>query len=319
MAVTEERPGKSLRWLDSALWVLFATAWAYALAFAYETGYLIHFGIPSDFAEVDLRSLLIGAASMLATVFFIYTTTSIFVPNLPRRVSPQLQEDFALVVWCSIGIGLLGTLTHWGYALIGLALPPAAFLTTVLIVPIFRHGSGYWAKLEAAAKARHSRESDETSVLDAAGSMRELRAVIKWLGLPTMWILAVALISAYVAHYVGYLDADHQEVFLVSAKEKCVVVRVRTDGLLCATLDLTNPRRLQGEYHFLKPETAALRLTYAGPLDPPYATGLPAVVNLHAGAANATEQHGDPGKPRGPAPQVQAESEVQAESKPDAR
>jgi hypothetical protein len=39
--------------LEGAVWALLLTGFAYALAFAYECGYLTFFGIPAEFAEVD--------------------------------------------------------------------------------------------------------------------------------------------------------------------------------------------------------------------------------------------------------------------------
>lgn len=257
---------------DGAVWVLLLTALAYALAYGYECGYLAFFGIPADFAEVNLRSLMICAAiSIVGSVFLVYTVSVLFTLR-PQQMSERLKRDCALVIAIPVVLATLVYLLEapWPVGVLIVAAMGGTPILNILIAPVFEYRTvkGYLAKLEKAALDR------ETKV--AAGRQESLR-FWKYIDANSFLVFLCIVASPFLAYIIGHHVASHQIIFLVpKGKDTCVVLRARTEGLLCARFetqtDPTDPRsrpvhKMQCEYQFLKAEGSVLRRTSVGPME----------------------------------------------------
>jgi hypothetical protein len=255
--------------LEGAVWALLLTGFAYALAFAYECGYLTFFGIPAEFAEVDLRLALICAGISLVGLFVLAWIVGMLLSFKPEQVSARLNRDLTVLVLYPVAIAtflyLIDAPLYLSTVIVA-AMGGLLFLR-ILITPIFEYRAvkGYLARLEKAAEAR------ETAV--------------KELGPGTLWkytdskslAMILCLIGGpLLAYIIGHHMASHQIVFLMPRNEAdCVIVSSGSGGLLCANIvsqsDPANPasrpvRKVQCEYAFLKTEGSVLRRAIVGPL-----------------------------------------------------
>ena len=84
------------------------------------------------------------------------------------------------------------------------------------------------------------------------------------------WITGCLLTFIY-AYAFGTSVARAETSFLVFASEDgtvCAVIRVRDQGLLCVNFDPAS-KQIEGRYHFLRPDAAALSLVKTGRLGAP--------------------------------------------------
>lgn len=156
---TEKQKGFGAR-LDSALVVLLLTAFTYATAFAYEAGYLAYFGLPPDFAEVSLRSLLICAIFVFASVIFLIFVLDQLLRIRLRRASDTLSGELKGLLVVLVLLFALCKLLGAPWYLLALFLGGVAGiqLFTFFVEPELKDRSSisYWAKVENAASDRDS-------------------------------------------------------------------------------------------------------------------------------------------------------------------
>lgn len=114
------------RQIDSALLVLLLTAASYAVAFAYEAGYLSHFGIPMEFSEVSLRDLLLCGVALVSAFFGIFLVLELPFRALPSKWPPVVRFrvglDLALLILAFILLSRWGGVSRFAW-IVGLGFP----------------------------------------------------------------------------------------------------------------------------------------------------------------------------------------------------
>jgi hypothetical protein len=257
----------SVHWtktIDSALLILLLTASSYAIAFQYEAGYLSHFGVPAEYAEVNAGRLITAAGATffcITTAVFLWTT----IKALLSRVAPLhlvVTNRLAyLATWVVISLLFANEIEGSWFVRALICSFPVIMLVGELTIPLFSHRNltSYAAKLEASISQDIAREpADPTS---------ELTAVVVRIASPAGagLLFAVFLMTAF-AHAAGVHVARLQSDFLVAKAEfPCIVIRSLSEGLLCVSVD-AKTKASHSEYRFLKPEGTVVNLSSIGPL-----------------------------------------------------
>jgi hypothetical protein len=239
------------------------TALGYYYAFAYETGYLSHFGIPAWVIDLSLVNVLV-VVGVFATVLTFIVLTFQTLPGGPW---------WALLVHLGVLIGIGGftvvayKVTNWASTweiVVGIILvAPGALLTlgyflSRLILPIFLHkDKGSWLDRWAFvlrrewASAKPNLLDHTVSTMDKAG----LRAST-WLA-P---IYFLAILAPIAVRLIGVAAANtRSEYVVVGGEPECVVVRKYDDYAVCAAIDRKS-RRVVPAFRLIQLGDSAARL-----------------------------------------------------------
>jgi hypothetical protein len=228
--------------VDSGIIILGVSVAGYSIAFAFDVGYLSMFAVPSIFAEVELKGLLLCAGTIAA----VYTSLdgAVFAWNQrPRTVTWQIVRaayllilSFAFVAW------FFDTSVRQSLWLLGVS---ALLLTGVGIFAARR-------KTRAAPASPPSPSGDNRGppALTDSGLtaiiQRSISDPILGFGFVIAWVAVV------VAYYTGNIVGKTQDIFAVSqGTAPCAVLRERDDRLLCVVFD-ANTLELTGDMRFLK-------------------------------------------------------------------
>lgn len=247
--------------VDSALLILLLTAGAYAVAFEYQAGYLLHFGVPETLCEVNLRELIIGGAAVLVLATSLLFLTNAMLSVLPKAWPPVVQRRAAFLTFflvLAINAAAYGQVAGSGsLLLVGI---PLVLLLGELLMPLVTHRGlpTYAAKLEASVRADISRTTatDKTVQTLVSAFTPVVAAVILFI-----------VVAAFLAQGLGRRAASEQTKFLVSDDyyTPCAVVAALSEGLLCVSFDARTHATL-GVYRFIKPAGASVTLREVGPL-----------------------------------------------------
>lgn len=268
MVTDAQVSGQTGHWtksFDSALLILLLTASSYAIAFQYEAGYLSHFGVPTEYVEVNAGRLIVAAGVSffsVVTALMIWSSFRLVLPRVTRMQIAVTNRLAYLVTWVLISLLLANELAGSWFSRALLCGFPLMLLVGELVGPLFTH-----------RKLPTYRRRLETSILQDIGVDRgtdpsaEVKSVFVRVASPVgaAFLFVVLLLSTF-AQAAGVHVARLQSDFLVANVEQpCVVVRSLSEGLLCVSFD-PKTRAPRGEYRFLKPEGSVLRLTSLGPL-----------------------------------------------------
>ena len=250
------------RSIDSALLVLLLTAACYGVAFAYQAGYLSHFGVPTELAEVSVRDLFLCAGALSSIAIGLFAFVQIALRLLPKKWSSTVRHRVGFhVVWLGV---MLVLLPRWAprpvTALIGFGFP-AVMLVGELLMPLLTHRDipGYSAKLEASIRQDVAREA---KTIDG----NFFTALFALLSRPIALFVLAAFLIAIFSYAAGRDEARRRDVYPVPREQPdCVIVRSLSLGLLCVGFD-EKTRQAVAEYRFLRPEDIRLTLKHTGPL-----------------------------------------------------
>jgi hypothetical protein len=255
--------------LDGAILALILTTTAYVAAFTYEATYLSHFGIPIEFVDVTLRELLLYGATalgfMFVAIFFSAFLWEFFLKALP----PALSKIVFLFTLMAVAATALMLLTgNFQPAMIAGAIGPLLLIICLLfVIPIFRfsHMSSYKRRLMATYAG--SSPSDSFRLPS-----------FLWLPVPNgvFPLAAGTVVSIIFAIAFGEFRARTQAEFpVLSSSVPCVVLRVSSEGYLCAAIDLQK-RITLGRFTIIDPKSADVHIVKVGrirwramPLEPP--------------------------------------------------
>jgi hypothetical protein len=260
---------RSVRWtktVDSALLILLLAASAYLIAFRYESGYLSWFGVPSEYAEVNVTRLIVAAGVALFSITMaalIWSSLKLLLARVSPLHSAVTNRLAYLVTWLVIAL-LLAYETEASVAgEILIYLLPILLLVGQLLMPLLTHPQqpSYASKLEASVLDDLAKKPQDPSA--------EFRAVVVRIAAPVnAAFLLVALLLTGLAHAAGARVARLQSEFLVAnAEPPCAVLRAASRQLLCVSFD-ADKRVALHEFRFLKADETVVTLSSIGPLMP---------------------------------------------------
>lgn len=224
--------------LDSAVLALGITAFAYAVAFMYEVGYVGYFGVPFMLVEVSIRTLFRSVSWLLLiaiTVVVLCLATMMVFRDSKAKVPVLVWAPMVAAIFFA-ALGLRFDLSFY-FALSGPCLfLPLVYLASPLISNMKKKGS-YAEKLHATDEIVRSR----------IGNDPHRAEILLWAG-----FVLIPLISLRVAHDTGLSEAHEQTTFLVAdATPPCVVIRAYGDFLIC--VEYAGARPL-GKFRLLRKE-----------------------------------------------------------------
>lgn len=253
----DQQEDPSSRAVDFGVVLFLLTALAYCVAFAFEAGYIGYFGVPVEFAEVNLKELLLCASAALGGVGLLANVTNLVLLHWPQTLSPVVHRMLAswlvLVGFVAASLALRGA--SWSAWVLAMILPALIGLFE-FVLPLwwYRGATSYSEKVEAAMQADKDRNKGLGPLLARRIGVGPLLAIGG----------AIALVN--IAHSTGIYAARKQENFLVAAIEpSCVVLRLRGEEMLCVSLDL-KARAVTSQFRFLPAEGTDVRLQRVGRL-----------------------------------------------------
>ncbi len=217
------------------------TALGYTYAFAYEYGYLSHFGIPFWVVDLSIVHVLVAVGALVAVV----VTLMYVLPNLPPGPWWALGVHL-LVVGSLVGMALIvATSTNWHHkrevavaVLVGLPLAILALaqIRARLVGPIF------WYKDKGSVLERwayvinREKEMRKPDLLDHSLGAMERAGLRAYAWLAPVWVLLIA--GPVVVQYLGLGAAYQQSVYVVvPTQPECVAARRYNDYIVCALFD----------------------------------------------------------------------------------
>lgn len=259
-----DTPVHWIKTIDSALLISLITATSYAVAFQYEAGYLSHFGLPTEYVEVNASRLIIAAGATLfciVTAMLIWSGINTALPRITGLHAAISNRLTYLLTWGAISLLLANEIEGSPVARALIVGFPVMMLLGELLFPLIthRHLKTYHAKLETSVREYMAREQkDPTAALNSV--------VVRVVSPTGAAFLYAALLLTTFANAAGVHVARLQSDFLIAEiASPCAVVRPLSEGLLCVGFDAKS-KVVRDEYRFLKPEDTLLALRAVGPL-----------------------------------------------------
>lgn len=232
---------------DSALTITVLSAGAYACAYAYEAGYLGHFGLPAEFVEVNLRGVMLSAVALLTTGAAGFALG--LLGGLPATSPTPLRN---LVIRTAAVYAVSGAMAYVLSLTLREAMPTLMAVTVFLLVDWLLPAIKYRGQaMTFSEKIAAHRASEPRTYLDAVGAKARQ---------PLSRILLLAGLGALVSWWIGGVVAKRQIEYLMS--KDCVALRIEDKTLLCARWD----GALTGEYEYRAAEGIVLSMDSVGPL-----------------------------------------------------
>lgn len=237
--------------VDSAIKIAFLTAASYVVAYAFESSYLGYFGLPIEFVEVDLRSVLFFGFALWSTNFILYPIFVISaIPTSVKFFSPRHVVLRYIGYPCAL---LVAWAVLWSFdvgsaAYIFIFSAIAIFAAGDLVWPLYEHRGkvlSHAAKIYATWHTNPTADSGHR--IGSEGPSYGTAAVL-------------ALMVTFAAIVLGQATGKTKRDFLVA--NDCVALRVTGDRVLCAIW----AGQLTGEYEFRSVEGVRLTMERIGPL-----------------------------------------------------
>ncbi len=224
--------------------------YAYILLYAFEYGYFIRLGIPTEFIEVNLSVL-----AKISAFLFIASTVILGLLDLIHKL---VIHGKAIAI---------KTLNYFYIVLVVSVLPMIAFdflkpwlpwtIITVLLAlildfvfPLIRHKNikGYWQKVEQQFKDETKHHEDDIG-----------DEIIKRIGYKAFRVAFYLLSFTYISFSIGAISAKYQENFLVLKSEpERILLRKYSQNFLCSEFD-RNKKELLYKFSFLSVDQASER------------------------------------------------------------
>jgi hypothetical protein len=224
--------------LTDAAIIAAASSYAYAVAFAYEAGFLEHYGLPIWIIQLDLAHVLVALTGM-TTINYVFWWIIELVPTRAREVLPMATSWLAgaLALW----LALLAFVWLWDrqdestntlaviVAAVGILIAYGMILQPLWK---FKTSGGIPARYRVARET----EANERprAIAHALGSRLEAAGVNAHA--LRVWFTILSGVLG-VAFLFGYREAVAQDTFLVSPDTSAAAVRSYGDHLIVAHLD----------------------------------------------------------------------------------
>ena len=225
------------------------TVLGYSYAFAYEVGYLRHFGVPFWVIDLTLVHILVVIGVVTPVVaFFMF----MLFPLLPAGPWWGLLIHLSRLVFIVGQLVLLAIIFDWHQrwqlvALIVVGLPSAlvalGYINSRLILPISLYkDKGSWLDRWAFSLTREWASNKRNLLDDTVATMDKagLRASV-WL--TPVWMLFI--LGPLAVQYVGNAAAFYKTDYLVvETQPECVAVRKYSNYVVCSLIDRKTRRIL---------------------------------------------------------------------------
>lgn len=264
-AITTNTVRNGRNWQTAAVLFGLAAPIGYAAAYLREWGFCSVFGIPIEFIQLNITTVLIAITSGVGVLFLLFWFADLFYTFSQQRklknfgpIRRRLSFDLLVLSFFGCFLALFPPLID-GWPLLVYFLVILIFIQFVMPLITQRKITGYISKLET-----QDRVEREAPVL--------LDYFIKRAGITIISLGILVLLFLSVMFVVGYNTAVRQTDFLVpSTNEDLVVLRIYGENLICAQYDIET-REVYKTFIVIKLDDEPrpqLRLVRLGPLTSP--------------------------------------------------
>jgi hypothetical protein len=224
--MTDEEKVKSSTWLTEGILIAGFSALVYLYTFNYESGYLGAFGVPKDFVEINLNTIMIVAVALLSFFVSLGLIFQGLLIMMPKKYGPVGRSLISLSpVFIFFLIQLIAYGLRWEKWIFSLAiLLFISFKEFVFPLISQREKKSYKEKLEA---------QEEKDVEVRSKSL--LSSAIEFIGRKYILAFGILLMMFLISSTVGESEALRKTNFIVARiSPEAVVLRIYGDKLICA-------------------------------------------------------------------------------------
>ena len=260
-----ERKQKSPNWQTVATIFGLAAPVGYGAAYLREWGFCSAFGIPLEFIQLNITTVLIAITSGIGVLFFLLWIADLFYTLSQQRkmkafgpIQRRIYFDVLLLIVFGGLWALFPPLQYfWPLLVYFLVFILSAQFLSPLIAQ--RQVPGYTKKLEA-----QDRMERETPIL--------LDYLIERAGMATVIIGILVVLFMASMFFVGYNEADKQTDYLIPlTHQDSIVLRIYGNNLICTPFNIKT-KEVEKTFFVIKLDDEPrpqLRLTQLGPLKSP--------------------------------------------------
>jgi hypothetical protein len=212
--------------MSDALIIALITATGYAVAFMFELGYSIYFGLPVQLIEINTASIIIsslivfGSTFFLANFFFITISSLNITDSMGMRITITSLIFLSPIFLISFGLG-------WGEygtpLIVSLAL--IAFYWTFPLISHFGKSGTYIEKV-------NSQDEIDKSALTIT------TLTFKFLGKTLFLFLILFLFLLFISYYRGMAFAKNEiSFYVIESEPPLAVLRIYNNKLICSPLN----------------------------------------------------------------------------------
>jgi hypothetical protein len=236
--------------LSDAFFLFLIPVYGYSLLYAYEYGYFVRLGIPTEFIEINFSVLAIVCAFSFASLLIILGFTNIiykfilYGKGFAIRILTNLYFGLILSVLPLIAFDLFKPL--FPFIIIILLL----YLMSEFIFPLIRYKNikGYWKKTEQQLKNETLHRDEDIHDY-----------IIRRVGHKAYTIIYFLISFTYISFSIGAISAKGQEYFLVLKSDpEVVLLRRYSQHYVCSEFD-RNKKELSNKYSILTVDTVSER------------------------------------------------------------
>jgi len=213
-----------IKGFDNAVLITMATAFAYAVAWRYETGYLTFFGIPSTFVTVEIDTLATAIGLLVGTFFIAYAVVEFAAQIFRGYVSAKLPLFTRLgLMWA-----IILTIARVGF---GFSILFVVQLTCALLLAIAPFSAPAFVRRK---RIRRRRAVRPYSFYVRAHDRQQRRITFPFnLALHVAFFAALATAGAESAGHKAAHVAEKRTILHLDGKT-CIVVEHYADSFLCS-------------------------------------------------------------------------------------
>ncbi|MFJ7510022.1 hypothetical protein ACIQW7_11240 [Peribacillus simplex] len=209
---------KHFNWFDTSLIIGFITVLGYFVAYSFQKGYLLYFGITDIFVkQIDIVSVFISI-TIVGSVFFVVYTFYDHLAKLFEEFSNPYIKLFRKVFlpFLVIGLPLGAYMSSFIKGIIFITLSVILVLIYILPVIKYKDVKGYKHKIE---KVLISLDEDGITFKDFMIEVRDTPSM------RIVFILGAFLIIQPIMQLVGYKNAEQErDFFVLESKEQNYLV-----------------------------------------------------------------------------------------------
>jgi hypothetical protein len=213
-------------WLLGGVSVALISAISYSLAFTYEAGFALYFGIPLSLIRVDLTTIFIAFGGIILIAWFLFLVADRMFIIIGQQKGIVRNKLFFLFPFILVFIFLLvryGNFKEAFYA--------SPLLILFLIIGIMQF-------ITALVPTKDKKSYIERLELQAKNAKPEPDLIRTFIKFPNGIVFIFAIVLIFLVFYhTGRSEAYRQEKFLVFNDSQAIVLRIYSDRVVCSSFD----------------------------------------------------------------------------------
>lgn len=247
---------------DSTVFVFAITAMAYACGFAFEVAYLKYFGVPQEFVQIDVRSVLYAGASisMFLAVYHLAEPSPLYWGKVFQEYRCAWGQPIVMIVVMGAIAWLIGFNESWRVLLAFLAIPVVQLITNTLVA-VGQQGTFR----ERLAAGQRKREIDPAQTVTGL-VMQRFGLNPSALAFGATAAVAVVVVAYGLGQFWAHRRSDFHVVAGASGQQPCAILTTYGSTAICMTFDASK-RVMQGDIRTFELSGKELLIQRVGPFE----------------------------------------------------